>query len=170
MSVIEREYTYTKELARMATRRFLRRHFRGVLIIVPAIAILGLVGLVAGFANTFTFLASALPFLFIAVWYSYIKRAEKVATRLRDPKITLLADENGLTLRSIDHTSTISWSRIEEVWKFSDVWLIFPYGVGSAYTALPTSVLSDGAIEFVSAKLAEGGTKIVGFRRNARPA
>lgn len=155
------EYAYTREFARKASARFLARYFRPALLLLVGLAVVALIALLSGVGHGLAYAALVAPLLYLVIWNRYVHRSEKVAMDLRDPQIKLTADESGFTLQSIDHTSTLAWSRMKEVWKFDDVWLLFPYGVGSAYTAIPTSALSGGAAEFITARLAENRTKIV---------
>jgi len=155
------QYAYTREFARRASGRFLGRYFRPALLLLVGLAVFALIALLNGVGHGLAYAALVAPLLYYVVWLRYVRRAEKIAMDLRDPQIKLTADENGFTLQSVDHTSTLAWSRMKEVWKFDDVWLLFPYGVGSAYTAIPTSALAGGAGEFIAARLVESGTKIV---------
>jgi YcxB-like protein len=156
------EYAYTTELARRASRHFLGRYLRPALLLLIALALVGLIALFNGVGHGLAYFALAAPIAYFIAWSRYVRRAEKVAMELRDPQISLTADENGFTLQSIDHTSTMAWSRMKEVWKFDDVWLLFPYGVRSAYTAVPTTALAGEVGEFIAARLAQSGTKVVG--------
>ncbi len=161
MESMQGEYNYTKEFARRTTWRFFWRYSRRAVVIITLLVLVGGLRVLGGWNDLFTLLCLMFPFMYLAIWYSHRRRAERVATGLRDPRIIIVVDDAGLTLRSVDHTSTMTWAGVQEVWQFPEVWLLFPYGVGSAFTAVPTEALSNEALQLIGSKLRETGARIV---------
>lgn len=161
MDTIKGEYIYTKEFARRTTWRFFWRYSRRAMILIAVLVLVGAFRILNGWFDWFTLLCLIFPFIYPASWYSHRRRAERVASGLRDPHIVIEADEIGLTLRSVDHMSTTTWTGLKEIWQFPEVWLLFPYGVSSSYTAMPTAALSNAALEFIASNARAGGARIV---------
>ena len=159
---LEFEYLYTTELARLASRRYMRRAGRTGLVIVLVLILIAAIRILNGIDDALTICLFAVPFAYAWLRYSYLRRGEHVAARMRDPRVTITADADTLTFRTTEQVTTRAWRAIEEVWQFADVWLLFPYGSrGGAPTPIPTSALSTEAQAFIGERLLAHGAKVV---------
>ena len=163
VSRIEIEYQYTVGFARRATFAFLRRYGRKAFVLAGAVLIIGLVrSMVLQLADYLTVCFLLMPLLIPLTWVVYIRRATKLAKSLRDRRIVVLIEEQGITFQTTERRSFTTWASLKEVWKLARVWLVFPYGAlaGSAYTAIPVDAMSADVMAAISAKLKEHGTLV----------
>lgn len=142
----------------MATKRFLLRYARGLMIFLPILAIIGIWFAVEGdLALAAIMLAVVIGA--IASLMRYAGRAVKLSRRLGAPEIEIVADDGGLSFRMNGNQSRSEWSPHRVIWRFNDVWLFFPYTVSNAYTGVPVAAMTPEFREIVTDNISKhGGT------------
>lgn len=144
----EIRYRFDDELARMATRRFLSRYQRGVVLYTAVCVIVAvLVGLQHVWWATSAF--ATIAAIYTAVMIKSRRGVTRLARRLGAPEVTVSVDENGMTFSMPSYSSTAAWTPIREIWMFDDVWIFLPFGPSSAYSAVPASAMTPEFREIV---------------------
>jgi hypothetical protein len=161
---IQLEYQYSVAFARRATFAFLRRYGRRAFVLAGAALFIGIARVLMQVFDYLTVGLLLLPLVMPLTWAVYIRRAAKLARSLRDRRIIVVIEEQGITFETTERRSFTSWASLKEVWKLASVWLVFPYGtgVGGAYTAIPVDAMTAEARAVISQKLKEHGTIVRG--------
>jgi hypothetical protein len=141
MRSAEARFVYDEAFARLATRRFLSRYARGLIFLIVALAIGGVLFIaqrsyVPGVAALVLSLSGVFGLL------RYRRRAPALARKLGCPEIHIVADDGGMSFRMNGSQSRAEWTKHRTVWRFDDVWLFFPYSVSASYTGIPTAAMS----------------------------
>lgn len=147
------------ELARLAARRFIRRQAGAWLLIIGSVAIGCMVALVMGFHDWYLIVGVVLSCGFVFLWGNYYRRSDEAFRSMPDPTITVRLKEDCIEFETSEHASQLKWSRIKQVWKFHDVWLLFTYDRNS-YALIPTVALTDEAAEFIETHVLDHGGSV----------
>ena len=99
------------------------------------------------------------PLLFGYVWFAYYKRALNVPDQMPDRNVKVRFDLESITFESIDHTSTMKWSRIKKLWVSPEVLLLFTYD-NQTFSLLPVAPLGEDGKRFIETKVREHGGKV----------
>jgi hypothetical protein len=151
-------YRYDRDFAALVARRFILRYMRKLLILTAVIVVTGAISF---FYEPFNFYGIAAGVLVLAVALSvwrYRRRAVALAERLGPMEISLTIADEGLTVEAPMQKSTGTWNRERVIWTYPDIWILFPYGESSAYSAVPVAAMTDEFQEaFLSLTKAAGG-------------
>lgn len=158
MTPLTTRYRYDRELAALAARRFILRYMRVLLILIALFLASGAVAFVFAPFNFYSNAAAVLTVAVLIALWRYRRRAVALADRLGPMEITLTISDEGISMDSPMQKSTGAWNRERVIWTFPDVWLVFPYGVNVAYSAVPAAAMTPEFREaFVSLVKAAGG-------------
>ena len=145
---VEIHYTYDEELARRAVRRYVARAYRWSFMSIT-FAVLA-AALFAAQRTWWLVSAFALYAIIYAVNLGKYRRAAiRRARWLGMPEVTVSVDDGGMTFTMPSYRTEAGWSPQRQVWQFDDVWIFFPFGTSSAYTAVPTAAMTGEFREIV---------------------
>ncbi len=158
---LEITYQYTPQLAKTASRRFIRRQAAGSFLAIAVLPALGVAAYLSGIGSSCLLIISiGLPVLIASMWWSYHRRAADACKTLPDPRVTLLLEAESIGFRTSEHSSTLKWTRVKQVWRFPDVLLLFTYDTNAGYTAVPTKELGGEGTLHLLEKVREHGGKV----------
>lgn len=158
MTPLTTRYRYDRELAALASRRFLLRYMRLLLILVAFLLVTGAIAFVFEPFNFYSDAAAVLTVAVVIALWRYRRRAVALADRLGPMEITLTISDEGISMDSPIQKSSGAWNRERVLWTFPDVWLVFPYGVNVGYSAVPVAAMTPEFREaFVSLVTGSGG-------------
>ena len=104
----------------------------------------------------------AVVFMYAALsLYAYVYQRKRILDLYRmmnDPEVRWTLNENSLATKSSVGYSEMPWSSITELWKFSDLWLLFL--ARNAFITLPLNGVSDDAKAFLESKIASPQGKV----------
>lgn len=99
--------------------------------------------------------------LFIgAIYVVHLRGSIAKLRSLGSPVASLVLDDSALSVASALGTSTVQWSSIIEVWRFSEFWLVL--FSKAQFITLPLCDVPPSAQEFIVARVEASGGKIVG--------
>ena len=103
-----------------------------------------------------------LSFLFgVAAYRIFLARPLEKFWKLNDAAATFRFSDTGIGVESAIGTTEISWTFIEKIWMFADVWLIFYPKQG--YSTLPVAGLDEELKQFILSRVRESGGKIIQY-------
>lgn len=95
----------------------------------------------------------------LASYFILLKRALARLDQMNLKAATVTIGEDGISVKSDLGSSELPWRLIARVWRFPELWLIFP--TGSHYFTLPAAALDEEAQAFIIGKVSEHGGHIV---------
>ncbi len=104
--------------------------------------------------------AQALAVVYFPVVFHF-QRKESLAFFRRLPaarSVTMRLSDEGYGTRSEFGESTTPWRKVERVWRFPEVWLVFH--APDKFSILPTKDLPSGAAEYILRKVATFAAEI----------
>jgi hypothetical protein len=160
MNKIEFSYRSSSSLAKLAARRFMLRHVGIWILFALGIFSSCLFALLSGYTNWYFIAGLVATIGFLVIWISYYLRSDEAFTSMADPWITVRVADDSIEFETSEHTSKLAWSRVKQLWKFKDVWLLFTYSDTGGYTLLPTNALTEETRNFIEKRIKESGGKI----------
>ena len=156
---------YSTTLLRQAVFAFWRRSVGVGFFVALLIAALGLVILVAlGQASwIIAALASVLALGIasaIVVYVVHYRRSLQKFHQMDKPQAMFRAEESSFTMVSDIGTTTLQWSAVKELWKFSNVWLLL-YSKAQ-FTTLPLACLPPETQAYIVQCVRDAGGKVDG--------
>ena len=88
---------------------------------------------------------------FPAVFYHQRRRALSFFRKMPAVSVTLFFSDDGFETRSDFGSSTSPWRKIERVWRFPEVWLVFH--TRDRFSIIPTKDLPSTAAEYILRKV-----------------
>ena len=158
---MEREisYEWSRDLVRIAARRFLIRYAGQSLIASLIVLAIGLGGLILDGGNVFWWLIAIPPVIYTLLWVQYYLRITKAANELLGLRVTIRIGPESMTFQTDEHTSTMKWSAIKNLWSFPEVLLVFTYNRFN-YSLIPVPLLGEELKQYIEAKVSENGGKV----------
>lgn len=157
--------TYDEQLLRRAVLAFWRRSVGigfPVAMVVVAIAFMSL--LARGESSwTVGALGMVLVFGLAFVLAIYVVHYRNAMTKLRDmglPQATFIAEASSFSVSSGIGNSTMQWSSVVELWRFSGFWLLL--FSKAQFITLPLATVSPEMQAFVLKSVQASGGKVVG--------
>jgi len=120
----------------------------------------GVLKIVGGQFEWYTFAALALSVLILAVWLSYVKRSARVCEAMPDKAVTVTFTDDSIQFRTSQHNSEYKWTLISAVWRSKSAWLLFTYSP-QTYTLLPTASLDSELKQLIVSKVKEHNGKVI---------
>jgi hypothetical protein len=152
----EIRFRFDDALARTASRRFLSRYQRGMMVYVAICALVA-----ALFALQHTWWAVSAFATIAAIYTTIMVKSRRGATRMTRrpgaPEVTVSVDENGMNFSMPSYQSIAAWSPMREIWIFDDVWIFFPFGMSAAYSAVPAAAMTPEFRDIVLNGMRAGG-------------
>lgn len=148
--------THTEDVLRAAwghfwKRRVSRKVAAGVVIGVAAVAGLHLSGAPAWIVRSLVAAQILAILYFPAVFHLQQRRSLDFFRKLPAQSVTLRLSDDGFETRSPFGASLTPWRKIERVWRFPQVWLVFH--ARDKFSILPTKDLPSGAAEYLLRKV-----------------
>ncbi len=161
-------YEWSRELSKTAARRFFLRRFRNSILffyINFAIGIVCLAGFRAGLIQheqlawiyLIPIIVCSVPTMILA--FTYLKIA-KTFSEFPNKRFSICAEEAGLTFQTSESSTTVKWSNIKRIWKFSDFWVIFRQTPRLVCSPLPVAPLSAEIFKTIEDKVRQHGGQI----------
>lgn len=158
------QVTYTPELIRSATSHFWRESggFRDLSFSSLITAAFVAYVLISGDRSTWVGLMTGMGFagttLPVLRYYVYRSSSAEKLRKMGSPEATIRLTDESVGVQSGMGSAEIPWRTVEQVWAFSDVWLVF---VGkNNYFTLPTAPMDDEARAFIRQMVTQHGGKV----------
>ena len=164
-------YTPTVQIEISASRQFMWRKTWFGLIIFPILILWGGCGLAATPIHWFTIgiitFTFTLLLYYLVGWLGYENRVRHFASLqknrpisiyLNDEDLIIRTDENG-PIEDYAYHLTYKWHTVRLVWRFKDVWLLFPL-TNQNYVSIPTSELTDEIKQFIENQVTKVGGRL----------
>jgi len=92
-------------------------------------------------------------------WFRAFRWAGRLASRMRDPNISVMLNDAGITFQAADASSRLSWAAVGTVRRFRKVWVIeqrdFP-----VRRAVPAEALTPEAKDLIVRMVRKAGGKV----------
>lgn len=149
-----RQFTYTldRKLIKTIVQRYSLRSYTPTKIIMDALFIILFIRFldtgerdwVIGVLGT---VLAGLIFLRFAIYFIRLQQATKRYDRMVSKEITVVLNEECISIRSDLGCSELPWKFINKIWKFPEFWIVFLTGYPPI--ALPFSALDGKTQEFL---------------------
>jgi len=156
---MEFSYESSPALARLAARRFIQRRAGAWLALFGVAAIAGSIALAMGFRQWYVIAGVVLSCGFLLVWLNYYAWSDRAFRSMPDPNILVRIKDDSIEFVTSEQSTKLKWSRIKQVWKFRDVWLLFTY-TNDSFTLIPAEALTDESEAIIEKKVIDNGGSV----------
>lgn len=157
---MELSYELTSQLAKLAARKFLWGSSRGAILLSLVLIFACTVGFLIGYSHWLLTVICTVFSLFLVGCWRGVTNADRFLKKFTHLMVTLRFNEETLELQTSDSQVLVNWNKVNQLYKFSEVWLIL-HSVGHNYYLVPTEHLTNELAEFIERKLAESGGEVV---------
>lgn len=153
---VEFSFRYSPALARLAARRYVQRRAGTQLVLAAIAAGICVLGLFLQPGAWYLIVALVFACVYVLSWGSYYSSADSTCDSLRHPPVTIRLTDGSFGFETDGSSSTVQWSRIQQIWRFREVWLVFPNNL-HGYCPIPAEVMSDEVKAFMEKKTTASG-------------
>ena len=159
----EATVTYTKPIIRSGIGHFWRRYiawhgFAAIAICAFATVVLFAIGDRSWITGVLLTLTVLLSLMSTAVYVVFLRRSLWKFNLMDSKSVTFIFGEDSISTSSDLGKSELSWKAIEQVWKFSDVWLLF--AARTVFITLPIADIDKTVQDYVAERVRCHGGRI----------
>ncbi len=159
----EASVTYSREIIRKAIRQWWMRFIAWHGFLAIGASLLGFAALMfAGYRSwevgVLGAAAAMLTTLAIALFFVYLRRSMSKFERMRSKCVRFTFTDDRFCMESDIGKSELSWESIEQVWQFSDLWLL--YVSKTVFMILPTAEMDKATRSFIVEQVTRHGGRV----------
>jgi hypothetical protein len=156
-------YTATQEIIRKANQRYwVRTHISKKLIVDFLIIALFFYFWISG-DRSWAIGAMGMSiviyiFVHILTYFVPLRRSLQRLSNMNSKGVTVKLDEKCLSVRSDLGLAELPWTSIKKIWKYTDLWLLFP--AGGVHFTFPVAALNEETQAFITNQVLKNGGEI----------
>ena len=143
-----------------AAWNFILRYEKRHMLVGIALAGYGLLRLSKGDHSFYNYIFLICPFVVVAHWFNYTKKAASIFKALKDKSIIVTFNDSSISFKTDEVFTDYKWSAIKSILRLKKAWLIF-FATKNNYNLIPSTKIDGETEAFIVKKAKENNIKIV---------